>query len=100
MSAPIKAVSGREPTVMGKPNTPTFEYIRAKYNIDPAKSLMIGDRCDTDILFGNRHGIDTLLVLTGVHNLTDVERFHTGGRTDLVPKYWSPSVQSLLTDES
>ncbi|KAH7729247.1 4-nitrophenylphosphatase [Aphelenchoides avenae] len=100
VSAPIKAVSGREPTVMGKPHTATFEYIRAKYNIDPARSLMIGDRCDTDILFGNRHGIDTLLVLTGVHNLADVELFRAEGKAELIPKYWAPSVQSLVADEN
>ena len=34
---------------------------------------MIGDRLDTDILFGNSFDIDTSLVLTGVTSLEQVE---------------------------
>jgi 4-nitrophenyl phosphatase len=42
-------------------------YIDAiRYNLDPKKTCMIGDRLDTDIDFGNRGGLTTLCVLTGV----------------------------------
>ena len=34
--------------------------------LDPAKTLMVGDRLDTDIAFGRSAGMRTLLPLTGV----------------------------------
>lgn len=57
---------------------------------------MIGDRCDTDIWFGNRHGIDSLLVLTGINNLNDVATFHANGKIELIPKYYTESVKDLI----
>lgn len=42
-----------------------LEAILAEYKIDPKKTVMIGDRLNTDIEFGLKGGIDTLCVLTG-----------------------------------
>lgn len=42
-----------------------LEAIFAEYKIDPSKTVMIGDRLNTDIEFGLNGGIDTLCVLTG-----------------------------------
>jgi len=57
---------GRKAQILGKPNPFGFELIKEEHNCDPARTLMIGDRIDTDIMFGNNAGIDTLLVMTGV----------------------------------
>jgi NagD protein len=38
-------------------------------------TIMIGDRMDTDIVAGVMSGLDTILVLSGVSSLADVERF-------------------------
>lgn len=47
-----------------------LEAIFAEYKIDPSKTVMIGDRLNTDIEFGLNGGIDTLCVLTGkLHTL-------------------------------
>ncbi|KAJ1677245.1 hypothetical protein EV182_006567 [Spiromyces aspiralis] len=59
---------GRQPVVIGKPNKTMMDVIEAQYHIDPKRTLMVGDRIDTDIEFGANCGIDTLLVLTGVTN--------------------------------
>ncbi|KAJ2721091.1 hypothetical protein GGI07_004196 [Coemansia sp. Benny D115] len=56
----------REPLVMGKPNTRMLDCVLQRYQLDPARTCMVGDRLDTDILFGIRGGLSTLCVLTGV----------------------------------
>ncbi|XP_014368856.2 glycerol-3-phosphate phosphatase [Papilio machaon] len=69
----VETCSERKALVLGKPH----EYIR-KYlescGLNPARTLMIGDRCNTDIEFGVRCGFQTLLVLTGVTSTRDLEK--------------------------
>lgn len=64
---------------MGKPHAPTFGFIadRLGNSFDRARTLMVGDRLDTDILFGNSNGLDTLLVMTGVSKFEDLDRLET-----------------------
>ena len=44
-----------------------------KHGLDPARTLFVRDRLDTDIWMGNRAGVDTCFVLTGVHTEADLE---------------------------
>lgn len=81
---------------MGKPHKAAFNYVQKKFDIDPSKTLMIGDRCDTDISFGNRNNIDTLLVLTGVHSLLSVEEYKKNSKTYCIPKMYIESVENLI----
>lgn len=37
-----------------------------RHQFDPAKTIMVGDRLDTDIAFGKMGSLATLLVLTGI----------------------------------
>ncbi len=53
------------PIVIGKPNTFAWDLIRRDHGVSN-EAVMFGDRLDTDILFGNRAGLATCLVLTGV----------------------------------
>eukprot|EP00053_Salpingoeca_punica_P007492 m.68338 g.68338 ORF g.68338 m.68338 type:complete len:304 (-) comp14175_c1_seq3:492-1403(-) len=67
--AGIEATSGRAATIVGKPSTWLAATIMRDKGLDPRRTCMVGDRLDSDILFGNRSGIDTIAVLTGCTSL-------------------------------
>lgn len=94
-SLSVRAISGRDATVMGKPEKSMFDFINEKFKIDPKRTLMVGDRLDTDIQFGNSNGIQTLLVLTGVHQLDYVEKVKDKN-PDLVPSFYADSIRVFL----
>ncbi|MFA9516199.1 HAD-IIA family hydrolase [Halopenitus sp. H-Gu1] len=63
----IAGVAEREPDlVLGKPFEPAIGMVTERLGADPEDCLMVGDRLDTDIAFGERAGMTTALVLTGV----------------------------------
>ncbi|WP_175460209.1 HAD-IIA family hydrolase [Arthrobacter subterraneus] len=62
--AAVQAATGQTPLVAGKPEAQLF--ITAANHLGVAEALVVGDRLDTDILGGNRAGMATALVLTGV----------------------------------
>ena len=43
-----------------------IDYIVDKYKCDRGKICMVGDRLDTDILFGQNNGLLSCLTLSGV----------------------------------
>jgi 4-nitrophenyl phosphatase len=69
MSAPIVYSTKMTPTVIGKPNKHMMDAILASKHFDPKKTVMVGDNLETDILFGQNSGIETLLVMTGEFSL-------------------------------
>jgi 4-nitrophenyl phosphatase len=64
--AAIEACSGIKSIVVGKPEPAILLDALAHLGIDPKKTLMVGDRMDTDIECGKAAGGDTCLVLSGV----------------------------------
>lgn len=62
--AAVSAATGKSPLVAGKPEAQLFTTAANHLGVDEA--LVVGDRLDTDILGGNRAGMATALVLTGV----------------------------------
>lgn len=65
---------GTEAVVLGKPN-PEYARLIAEWNgIDLRRAVMVGDRLDTDILMGQRAGLRTLFVLSGVDGLEDRQK--------------------------
>ncbi|KAF7632699.1 hypothetical protein Mgra_00007917 [Meloidogyne graminicola] len=97
--AAVKTASGREPLTVGKPNTPAFEYICRRWgvdSIDPRRTLMIGDRVNTDVKFGRDHGLRTLLVLSGCHGLDEIEEGILQSRDDLVPEFYADCLGALI----
>ncbi len=71
--AALVAATDRQPLVMGKPNAPMFENALARLGQTAGRTLMIGDRIETDILGAQRVGMQTALVLTGVSTRAQAE---------------------------
>lgn len=61
----LRTSTGVDPTVIGKPKPALFDAIAAQ--LATRDVLVIGDRLDTDIDGAIAAGMDSLLVLTGVH---------------------------------
>jgi glycerol 3-phosphatase-2 len=61
----VATVVGRQPDVIaGKPNPALFEL--GAERLEAVRPLVVGDRLDTDIAGGQRAGMRTALVLTGI----------------------------------
>ncbi|XP_068618219.1 glycerol-3-phosphate phosphatase-like isoform X2 [Battus philenor] len=91
----VETCSERKALVLGKPN----EYIRKfleSSGLNPARTLMIGDRCNTDIEFGVRCGFQTLLVLTGVTSTKDLEKI-SKDKIEPLPDVVLPKLGDLLS---
>lgn len=72
------------PTIVGKPEKILLDMIRAAVPFEPSKATFIGDRLETDVLFGRRNGTRTLLVLTGSSKVGDLARTVEGDLPDAV----------------
>ncbi|CAD7694913.1 unnamed protein product [Ostreobium quekettii] len=66
MVGALKGSSQREPTVVGKPADFMLQNIADQFGLERNQICMVGDRLDTDILFGKNGGLTTCLVLSGV----------------------------------
>jgi len=70
----LKICTGKEPIrIFGKPEPFGIEMILKDRKIHPKESCIFGDRLNTDILAGNRAGIKTIAVLTGVTSKEMIE---------------------------
>ncbi|XP_075408778.1 chronophin [Tenrec ecaudatus] len=96
LAAAVETASGRQALVVGKPSPYMFECIAESFSVDPARMLMVGDRLETDILFGHRCGMTTVLTLTGVSRLEEAQAYLAAGQHDLVPHYYVESIADLM----
>ncbi|MBC8136540.1 MAG: HAD-IIA family hydrolase [Fibrella sp.] len=71
--AALEACTDVIPLVIGKPETHGLQTILTASGVAAADAVMIGDRLDTDVLCGNRLGVPTVLVLTGLTNREQAE---------------------------
>jgi phosphoglycolate/pyridoxal phosphate phosphatase family enzyme len=65
----------RKAEIIGKPSTFMLDLAIKEQSLDKSRCLMVGDRLDTDILFGINSGVDSALVLTGVHGVSDITNY-------------------------
>ena len=65
----VETCTGKEPVkIFGKPQPHGIDMILNDLKIPANKTVIFGDRAETDILAGNRAGIITAMVLTGVYS--------------------------------
>jgi NagD protein len=75
VAALITKATGVEPYFVGKPNPLMMREGMNKIEAHSETTAMIGDRMDTDVLCGIEAGLQTFLVLTGVTQPAEVDRF-------------------------
>lgn len=89
MAALIKSASGVSPLFIGKPNALMMRTALNYLNVHSEETIMVGDRMDTDIVAGVTSGMETVLVLSGVTNKEDIDRY------PYVPTYIKKSVATI-----
>jgi phosphoglycolate phosphatase len=96
MVGAIKGCTGQEPTVVGKPSPLMIDYLADKLKLDKSRICMVGDRLDTDVLFGTDNGLKTVLVLSGV---TSEEKLLSEGNT-ITPDYYADTINDFFVKEA
>lgn len=72
--AAMEAIAGREPdAILGKPSEVAAIAAMDRLEANPGNTLVVGDRLDTDVELGNRAGMTTALVLSGITTRADLE---------------------------
>ncbi|XP_068636601.1 phosphoglycolate phosphatase 2-like isoform X2 [Aristolochia californica] len=92
MVAAICGSTQKEPIVVGKPSTFMMEFLLERFQIDTSKMCMVGDRLDTDIMFGQNAGCKTLLVLSGVTSLSILH----DSANNIHPDFYTSKVSDFL----
>ena len=69
----ITASTGKLPRYFGKPYEDTLQIIEEFSGVARADMVVVGDRLYTDIALGAKHGVASVLVLSGETTLEDLE---------------------------
>jgi len=89
IAAMVESVVGKQFIRFGKPDSQMFMFaydlVRAHSSVTKSEIVMVGDTLNTDILGGNKFGLDTVLVLSGNTLPKDVDTRITA--TGIVPTY-------------
>lgn len=75
IAALITRATGKSPYVVGKPNPMMFRSAMNRIVAHSENTGMIGDRMDTDIVAGIEAGLHTILVMTGISDRAEIERY-------------------------
>ncbi len=73
--SPIEMTTGKQAYYIGKPNPLMMRHALKKLECVREETAIIGDRMDTDIIAGIESELDTVLVLSGVSTVENIERF-------------------------
>lgn len=83
--------SRRSSINVGKPSPVLAQMILKENNLDPSRTMFVGDRLDTDIKFGEDSGMISVLVMTGVTTAKKVISLgDTGTSEEPIPQIIMP----------
>lgn len=94
INALITKATGKEPYIIGKPNPMMFRSALNRIGAHSENTGMIGDRMDTDIVAGIEAGLHTVLVMTGISDTREIDRY------PFRPSEIVSSVAELLEEEA
>lgn len=86
--AAVEVAAGKKAVVAGKPHAPMVELVRRR--MPEGRTLVIGDRPETDVEFARALGADAALVFTGVAGTGDLVSSPT------LPRWVARSLPALL----
>ena len=86
----IEACSQRKAVNVGKPSKILAELLREEHDLDPSRTLFVGDRLDTDIKFGKDGGMKSALVLTGCTTSSKLVELGVGTDDEPLPNIIFP----------
>ena len=92
-AALVERATGVKPYFIGKPNPLMMRRALKTLDAHSENTIMVGDRMDTDIVAGMEAGMETILVLSGVTRLEDIDRF------PFRPTRVLPSVAAIEVEE-
>lgn len=72
--AAVATGSGTTPVMMGKPERRIMDVSLQRLGLGPDETIAVGDNVETDIPAGQRAGMRTALILTGVSTRQETER--------------------------
>lgn len=75
--AAIEAATYMQPIIAGKPSPLMYQLAMKQLDTLPHETIAIGDRYDTDIVGGQRAGLKTALVLSGVDDTSQSDKWIT-----------------------
>ncbi|MDR7329854.1 HAD-IIA family hydrolase [Corynebacterium guangdongense] len=75
VAALITAATGRAPYYVGKPNPVMMRTALNKIGAHSERTVMIGDRMDTDVRSGLEAGMRTILVRTGISDDEEIAKY-------------------------
>jgi len=89
----IESSSNKKAKEIGKPKTYMLKKVMEYFNVNSDNVIMIGDRIDTDILFGKNVGVKTALVLTGI----TTKKMLKDTPKKLMPDYVINSINDIIS---
>lgn len=98
--AAIETVCGKDRFIcLGKPGNFFYDCIKQMHpDIDPKRTVMIGDRLTTDMVFGRTNGLSTLFVQSGLGTFEEMVNYKNSNEPEqhlCVPDMYLPSLASL-----